>query len=159
LSGHEQEPDARSGERPTGEESERPAEQDPALPPKRFRAATDAELDPQSFIVSDDRIAARATIRDGSIGTNSGDAHFIGNAMRGIAGALREAAKSYAEGMVALPSPLLRSLAFEHSVTLEFEISEAEEIQVDLDNVPHSPTLDAARTKPRLALRRTRAVG
>jgi hypothetical protein len=140
LSDREQEPDA-----PPGEESEPPLTgAESALPPKRFRAATDDELDPQSFIVSDDRTAARATLRGGSIGTDRGDARFIGDAIRRLAGALHETAELYRVGVVALPSPLLRSVAFGQSVTLEFAISEVEDVQIGLDQTRHSPTIDAA---------------
>lgn len=119
---------------------------DAVLPPKRFRAATDDELDPQSYMVSDDRTAARATLRDGSIGTESGDARFIGEAIERLAGVLRETAQLYREGVAALSNPLLCRLEFGHSVTLEFQISEVEEIQTGLDGAQHSPTLDAARS-------------
>ena len=150
MSDHDQEPDLPPGERPTSEEPDGSAEDAPAIPPKRFRAATNAELDPQSFIVSDDRTAARATLRGEGIGTQSGDAHFIGRAIQRLAGALHEAAERHRIGAVALPSPLLRSLEFGHSVTLEFEITEVEEVQVGIDNTAHSPTLDAARDLHRM---------
>jgi hypothetical protein len=142
---HESEPEQPGGE-PAAEGPDQPAEQEAALPPKRFRAATDAELDPQSFMVSDDRTAARAILRGEGIGTKSGDAHFIGDAIRRLAGALQQAANRYREeGTALLPNPLLRRLEFGASVTLEFEITEAEDLQVGIDSLPHSPTLDAAR--------------
>lgn len=146
MSSHDQEPDPAPGERGVDEESEQsPAEEEPALPPKRFRAATDDELDPQRFMVSDDRTAARATLRGGSVGTESGDAQFIGDAIQRLAGALRETAYLYREGVLALANPLLRNLAFGQSVTLEFEIAVVEEIRIGLDGTRHSPTIDAAR--------------
>jgi hypothetical protein len=145
LSDREQEPDAAPDDRPA-DEPEMPTEAESALPPKRFRASSDVELDPQSYIISDDRTAAKVTLRGGSVGTESGDAHFIGDAIRILASALRAAAQVYPEGAVARPNPLLRGLAFGQSVTLEFEIGEAEEVQLGLDGVRHSPTLDAART-------------
>lgn len=146
MSDHEQGPDFPPGEGPASEESETPTEEESALPPKRFRAATDDELDPQSYIVSDDRTAAKATLHGGSIGTESGDAQFLGEVIRRFAGALRETAARYHDGVVALASPLLRTLVFGQSVTLEFQISEVEDVQIGLDGARHSPTLDAARS-------------
>ena len=122
-----------------------PTEEESALPPKRFRAATDDELDPQSFMVSDERIAARATLRGGSVGTESGDAQFIGEAIQRLAGAMRAAAHLFREGVITLANPLLSKLAFGQSVTLEFEIAVEEEILIGADQARHSPTIEAAR--------------
>lgn len=128
------------------EQPETPQEGEPALPPKRFRAATDEELDPQRYMVSDDRRFAKARLSGGSIGTESGDAHFLGEVIQRFATALREAAARYQEGVASLASPLLHRLEFGQSVTLEFQISESEDIRAGLDDVSHSPTLDAARS-------------
>ncbi len=97
-------------------------------------------------MLSDDRTAARATLRGESIGTGSGDARIIGDAIRRIAGALREFAQPHREGsIVALTNPLLSNLIFGQSVTLEFEIGVVEDIEIGLDGTRHSPTIDAAR--------------
>jgi hypothetical protein len=115
-----------------------------AIPPKRFRAATDEELDPQSFIVADDRAALRAVLRGGSIETDRGDAEFIGNAVRRLARTLHETANRYRHGTGAISIPLLRRVEFGHSVEIDLEIGNDEDVQLDTAGRPRSPTIDAA---------------
>ena len=126
-----------------------PASPDPSPPDpatKRFRAATDDELDPQSFIVSDDRSALRAVLRGGSIANDGGDADFIGGAIRRLAQSLRETAEQFRAGSTGfLSNALLRRVEFGRSVTIELEISPDENVQLGLDGARHSPTIDAAR--------------
>src|SRR4051794_8269845 len=98
---------------------------------RRFRAATDAELDPQSFIMADDRAAVRAVLRGGSIGADRGDAEFIGGAIRRIGRALRETAQMYRQvGQAFIDNALLREFAWGSSVVLGLEISAAEDVQL-----------------------------
>jgi hypothetical protein len=117
---------------------------------KRFRAATDDELDPQSFIVSDDRSALRAVLRGGSISDDRGDADFIGGAVRRLARALRQSAEAFRAPTGFVSNPLLRRLEFGHSVIVELEISPDEDVQLDLESGRHSPTIEAARAIGRL---------
>lgn len=116
----------------------------PHQPRNRFRAATDEELDPQSFMVADDRSALRAVLRGGSIADDRGDATFIGGAIRRLAQVLRETAEQYRAGTGFVSNVLLRNLQFGHSVTVELEISVDENVQRGLDGTRHSPTIDAA---------------
>lgn len=121
-----------------------PAAQDVTPPQQRFRAATDEELDPQSFMVSDDRSALRAVLRGGSIETTRGDADFIGGAIKRLAVALRQSAERYREGKP-IGNPMLRRLEFGSSVTIELEVSPDEEVVRDLNDQRHSPSIDAVR--------------
>jgi hypothetical protein len=117
-----------------------------ALVPKRFRASTDQELDPQRFMVGDRRVIARTTLRGGSVAADRGDARFIGEAIQRLATTLRQIAELYREGKEAVTNPLLRQVVFGGSVTLEFEVAFEEPVHIGLDGSPHSPTIDAART-------------
>ena len=118
----------------------------PAQPTnKRFRAATDDELDPNSWIMASDRSALRAVLRGGSIADDRGDASFIGGAIRELARTLREAAEAYRRGGEFVSNALLRHFAFGHSVTLELEIGSEESVQLGVEGGRHSPTIDAAR--------------
>ena len=131
-----------------GEDDDPPAPPAPApgQPPRRFRAATDAELDSQSFMVADDRSALRAVLRGGSIAEDRGDAEFIGGAIRRLAQVLRETAQQFRAGTTGfVSSALLRRVEFGHSVIVELEISPEEDVQLGLDNARHSPTINAAR--------------
>lgn len=113
---------------------------------KRFRAATNEELDPQSFMVADDRSALRAVLRGGSISDMRGDAEFIGGAIGRLARALRESAEAFRTGTTGVISnPLLRTAAFTSSLVVEIEISPGENVQMGLEGTRHSPTIDAAR--------------
>ena len=115
-------------------------------PRKRFRAATDEELDPQSFMVADDRSALRAVLRGGSISKDRGDADFIGGAIRRLARALREAARNYHQaGADFIGVPQLRPVQFGRSVIIELEISPEEEVDRGLDDSRLAPTINAAR--------------
>lgn len=115
-------------------------------PHKRFRAATDEELDPQSYFISDDRSALRAVLRGGSISGDRGDADFIGGAIRRLARALREAAQNYQQAAVDIAtSPVLRRVKFGHSVVVELEVGLEESVDRGLDGSRHAPTVDAAR--------------
>lgn len=114
------------------------------VPRRRFRAATDDELDPQSFMLANDRSALRAVLRGGSISDDRGDAEFIGGAIRRLAQALRQSAESYRAGTGFISNPLLRNVQFGHSVSVEIEISAEEDVQLGLDGSRHSPTIDAA---------------
>lgn len=112
---------------------------------KRFRAATDDELDPQSFIVADDRSALHAVLRGGSVAKDRGDADFIGGAIRRLARVLHEAAESYrTTGSDYLSGPVLRRVEFGASVTLDLEIGAEEEVQEGVDRARHAPTIEAA---------------
>lgn len=123
----------------------------PYQPRKRFRAATNDELDPQSFMVADDRSALRAVLRGGSIAEDRGDAQFIGGAIRRLAQALRETAEQFRAGTTGfISNPLLRSVQFGHSVVVELEISAEEDVQLGLDQGRHSPTIDAAHALSQL---------
>lgn len=134
-----------------GQEVERREDDPPSpvaapQPRKRFRAATDEELDPQSFMVADDRSALRAVLRGGSISKDRGDADFIGGAIRRLARALREAARNYHQaGADFVGVPQLRPVQFGQSVIIELEISPEEEIDRGLDDSRHAPTIDGAR--------------
>jgi len=135
-----------------GGEKKPPRDDDPppavAAPPprKRFRAATDEELDPQSFMVADDRSALRAVLRGGNISRDRGDADFIGGAIRRLARALREAARNYHQaGADFIGIPQLRPVQFGRSVIIELEISPEEHVDRGLDESRHAPTIDAAR--------------
>ena len=119
-------------------------------PTKRFRAATDEELDPQSFMVASDRSALRAVLRGGSIEQDRGDAEFIGRALRRLAHTLRQAAEVYRAGTGFISNPLLRNLQFGHSVTIELEISAEEDVQMGIEGRRHSPTIDATHAVARL---------
>lgn len=120
--------------------------QRPSQPRKRFRAATEEELDPQSFMVADDRSALRAVLRGGSISKDRGDADFIGGAIRRLARALREAARSHHRaGADFIGVPQLRPVHFGASVIIELEISPEEQVDRGLDNSRKSPTIDGAR--------------
>jgi hypothetical protein len=113
---------------------------------KRFRAATDDELDPQSYLISDDRSALRAVLRGGSVAQDRGNAEFVGGAIRRLARVLREAAESYRmAGSEFLSGPLLRRVQFGASVTLDLEIGQDEDVQAGVDNARHAPTIEAAR--------------
>jgi hypothetical protein len=111
---------------------------------RRFRAATEDELDPQSFMVSDGRSALRAVLRGGSIAHNRGDAHFIGGVVRRLAEALRQGAEVYRAGTGFISNAQLRNLEFGHSVVVELEISPEEDVQLGIEGERHSPTIDAA---------------
>jgi len=145
-------------EQPEGDdepsEAERPDESGrlaPYRPDERFRAATDDELDPQSFMVADDRSALRAVLRGGSIAEDRGDADFIGGAIRRLAQVLRGAAEQFRAGTTGmLSNALLRNVEFGHSVVVELEISPQEDVQLGLDDARHSPTIDAARALAQL---------
>jgi hypothetical protein len=118
----------------------------PATQPRpRFRAATDDELDPQSFLVADDRSALRAVLRGGSIAEDRGDATFIGGVVRRLAEVLRQAAEVYRAGTGFISNAQLRRLEFGHSVIVELEISPDEDIQLGIEGERHSPTIDAAK--------------
>jgi hypothetical protein len=120
------------------------AEEVPA-PRKRFRAATHDELDPQAFIIADDRSALRAVLRGGSIADDGGDADFIGGVIRRLAQALRESAEAFRAGATGFVSNAqLRKVEFGHSVIVELEISPGENVQMGIDGHRHSPTIDAA---------------
>lgn len=112
---------------------------------RRFRAATEDELDPQSFMVSDDRSTLRAVLRGGSIAHNRGDARFIGGVIRRLAEALRKGAEVHRAGTGFISNAQLRSLEFGHSVVVELEISPEEDVQLGIEGERHSPTIDAAR--------------
>jgi hypothetical protein len=129
-----------------------PPQQPPEVPRKRFRTATTEELDPQSFIVSDNRSVLRAVLRGGSIGQDRGDAHFIGGAIRRLADALRESAQAHRAGTGSISNPLLRRVAWGSSVIVELEASPEEDIQLDLEQARHSPTIDAAKSLSRLMM-------
>lgn len=117
----------------------------PYRPSKRFRAATEEELDPQSFMVASDRSALRAILRGGSIGSSRGDAEFIGYALRRLAKTLREAAEVFRGNSTGFVSnPLLSNLQFGSSVTIDIEISAEEDLQLSVDGARHAPTIDAA---------------
>jgi hypothetical protein len=134
-------------EEPTDEEPEATAgEPAPPPPQKRFRAATDEELDPQSFIVADERSAVRAVLSGGSIASDRGDADFVGGAIRRIARALWEGAQNYRQLGDVLTGPLLRRVRFGASVVLELEISPSEKVQLGFEGARDSPTIRAART-------------
>jgi hypothetical protein len=113
--------------------------------PKRFRAATDKELDPQSFIVGDDRSALRTVLHGGSILKDRGDAWFIGRAMQHLTRSLRETAEQYRRPTEVINNALLRTLAWTSSVVIELEISAVERVEQTLDGTRRSPTIDAAR--------------
>lgn len=144
------------GDEPTGgDENDAASAEPPAESYKtrqRFRAATDEELDPQCYIVADDRSALRATLRGGSIAEDRGDADFIGGALRNLARVLRETANIYRAGTGQISNPQLRNLAFGHSVVVDLEISPEEDIQIGTDNTRHSPTIDAAHAIARLLM-------
>jgi hypothetical protein len=111
---------------------------------KRFRAATPEELDPQSFMIANERSALRAVLRGGSIGDDRGDAEFIGGAIRRLARSLHKSAEHFRGGTGSISSPLLKNLAWTSSVVLEFEIGESEDVQMDIDGRRHAPLIDAA---------------
>jgi hypothetical protein len=114
---------------------------------ERLRAATDDELDTQSFIVADGRAAVQAVLRGGGIADDRGDAEFIGGAIRRIARALRETAQMYKQaGTQFIDNAILREFAWGHSVTLGLEISAEEDVQLGVDDARHAPTIEAART-------------
>lgn len=150
--GDEWPPDEVPPERDTrGDEPPPEGAPTPAEPRGRFRAATDDELDPQSFLIADDRSALRAVLRGGSIEQTRGDAHFIGGAIRRLAQSLRETAEQYRAGTTGfISNALLRHVEFGQSVVIELEISAEEDVQADLDNARHSPTIDAAHALGRL---------
>lgn len=125
-------------------------EQRPAASGKRFRAATDEELDPQSFMLADDRSAVRAVFSGGSILEDRGDADFIGGAIRRLARTLRKSAEAFRQGGDAIGAPLLRRVQFGHSVTVELEISAEEKVRQTMEGARQSPTIDAARALARL---------
>lgn len=128
-----------------------PAEQgmpdDPqaAVPEPRFREKTKDELDPQNFMIADDRSALRTVLRGGSILGDRGDAWLIGGAMRRITKALRETAEQYRRPGEVIENALLRNLAWTKSVVIEFEVSAGERVEHTLDGSRRSPTIDAAR--------------
>jgi hypothetical protein len=129
-----------------GELSEPPDGELPATPSHpRFRAATDEELDPQSFLVADDRAALKAVLRGGSIADDRGDATFIGGVVRRLAEVLRQTAEVYRAGTGFISNAQLRKLEFGHSVIVELEISPEEDVQLGIEGERHSPTIDAAR--------------
>lgn len=135
------------------EGAEHPASQVPAAQPtspKRFRAATDDELDPQSFIVTDDRSALRAILRGGSVARNHGDAEFIGNAIRRLARTLHETAQQFHAGTGLVSIPQLRRVRFGHSVTVDLQVGADEDIQLALSGARSSPTIEAADALKRL---------
>lgn len=127
-----------------GEVEDRPEEAGAPRSHPRFRAATEDELDPQSFIVADDRSALRAVLRGGGISDDRGDADFIGGAIRQLARALRETAEAYRAGTGFISNSLLRNVQFGHSVVVELEISTEEDVQMGIEGSRHSPTIDAA---------------
>ena len=112
---------------------------------RRFRAATEDELDPQRFMVADSRSALRVVLRGGSIANDRGDAHFIGGVLRRLAEALRESAEVYRAGTGLISNAQLRRLEFGHSVAVELEISREEDVQIGIEGERHAPTIDAAR--------------
>jgi hypothetical protein len=112
----------------------------------RFRAATDDELDTTSYMVGNERAAARAILRSPRISTDRGDAELIGGAMRRLGQSLREAAQNYRRAGQALSSTIfLRQLRWTASAVLEFEVGDEEHVERSLDGIRHSPTIDAAR--------------
>jgi hypothetical protein len=136
----------RAGDDPWSTEVVGPGADNAYHPQKRFRAATDEELDPQSFIIADDRSALRAVLRGGRIAKDRGDADFIGGAIRRLARALREAAQNYKQvGEEFVNAALLRRVKFGQSVIVELEISEGERVERGLDGSRRAPTIEAAR--------------
>jgi hypothetical protein len=111
---------------------------------KRFRAATPDELDPQSFMIGNERSALRVVIRGGGIADDRGDAEFIGGAIRRLARTLHKSAEHFRGGTGSVASPLLRNLAWTSSVVFEFEIGESEDVQMDINGRRHAPLIDAA---------------
>jgi hypothetical protein len=103
-----------AGQRPTHEPYAYDPDESPSPTPsgKRFRAATEEELDPNSWIISDDRSALRAVLRGGSVSHDRGDATFIGSAIRDLARMLREAAEAYRHGGEFISDSLLRHFAW-----------------------------------------------
>ena len=118
---------------------------------ERLRAATDDELDPQSFIVADQRAALWTVLRGAGIARDRADAEFIGGAIRRIARALRETAQMYKRpGDQFVENALLRHFGWGHSVTLGLEVSAHEDVQFGVSGARNSPTIDAAHTLGRL---------
>ncbi len=120
-------------------------------PRRRFRAAKDDELDPQSFMVANDRAAVRTEFRGGSISSTGGDAHFIGGAIRRLADTLRQSADVFRQGPTQVVSyVLLRRVEFGNSVVIDLEISPTEAVQLGVDGGRHSPTIEASRALAQL---------
>lgn len=136
--------DGGTEERPDGNPREQKPSSEPTVDGKRFRAATPEELDPQSFLIADERSALRAVLSGGSVLDDRGDAEFIGGAIRRLARVLHKSAEHFLGGTGSISSPLLRNLAWTNSVVLEFEIGESEDVQLDLDGRRHAPLIDAA---------------
>lgn len=113
---------------------------------KRFREARPDELDPQSFMVADERAALRVRLFGGSVQGIRARADFIGATIRRIARALREAAEAQASKAQTIGHPMLRNAALGESIVIEIEVGADEDIQYGLDGTPDSPTIHAART-------------
>lgn len=117
---------------------------------KRFREARPDELDPQSFMVADERAALRVRLFGGSVQGIRARADFVGATIRRVARALREAADAQASKAQTIGDPMLRNAALGQSIVIEIEIGADEDVQYGLDGTPDSPTIRAARTLGRL---------
>lgn len=130
-----------------GASSPAPAEgQSTVASGKRFREARPDELDPQSFMVADERAALRVRLFGGSVQGVRARADFIGATIRRVARALREAAEAQASKAQAIGDPMLVNAELGKSIVIEIEVGSEEDIQYGLDGTPDSPTIRAART-------------
>lgn len=153
MTDQEHEPDVPAPDHSDSDSQETEADDQPSeeteaaaiLPPKRFRARTEENLYRQRFMLADEDAAAIATLSEGSIGSKSGNAKFLGGVITRLATALGETAKLHRAGVSALSDALLSTVAWENSVTLVFLVADGEEVRFGADGLRHSPSLDAAR--------------
>lgn len=112
---------------------------------KRFREATPEELDPQSFMVADERAALRVRLFGGSVQGKRAQADFVGDTIRRVARALKGAAEAQATKAEVIGDAMLRNAALGKSIVIEIEVAADEVLQYGLDGTPDSPTIRAAR--------------